>query len=157
MSTLIIYASKYGTTEKCAKLVSEKLKDQVDLVNIKKDKNVDLTKYDKVIIGGSIYMGKIQKEVTAFCTNNLNGLKRKRIGLFICAMSEGELADKALNTSFPAELLSIATAKECLGGEFLIDKMGFLHKLIVKKVSKVTENKSNIAMDKIQGFAEAMR
>ena len=64
MSTLIVYASKYGCTEKCVKLMSKKLNDKVDLINLKNINDIDLSKYDKVIIGGSIYIGRIQKEVT---------------------------------------------------------------------------------------------
>lgn len=59
MSTLIAYSTKYGCAEKCAKMISDELKDRVDLINLRKENDVDLQKYDKVIIGGSIYIGKI--------------------------------------------------------------------------------------------------
>jgi len=157
MNTLIVYASKYGTTEKCAKLIKKELNDQVELINLKKLKDVNLSKYDKVIIGGSIYIGKIQKEVTEFCSKYLDILKEKRIGLFVCGMQDADVINTELSQSFPIELLKIAEVKEYLGGEFLIDKMGFMDKMIVKNVSKVTSNKSNILEDKIHKFAQAMK
>jgi menaquinone-dependent protoporphyrinogen oxidase len=156
MNTLIVYASKYGCTEKCAKLIAKELNDKVDIINLKKVKDMNLSKYDKVIIGGSIYIGKIQKDVAEFCSKYLDELKEKQIGLFICGMAEGEAIKTELNKNFRPELLKIAKAKEYLGGEFLLDKMSFMDKIIVKKVSKVKSNKCNILEDKIHEFTQAM-
>lgn len=156
MNTLVVYASKYGCAEKCAKMVANKLKDNVDLINLKDTKNVDFSKYDKVIIGGSIYIGKIQKEVTEFCSKYLDVLKNKSIGLFICGMQEDAAIEAEINTNFPQELLKIAQAKEHLGGEFIFEKMNFFEKMIVKKVSKITSNKSNVLEDNISKLVQLM-
>lgn len=156
MNTLIVYSSKYGCAEKCAKLIKEKLNEEVELMNLKNAKDIDISKYDKVIIGGSIYIGKIQKSVTEFCTKYLDQLVQKKIGLFICGMQDVEVMNTELNQNFPTELLEIATSKQWLGGEFLLDEMSFMDKLIVKKVSKVTSNQSNIFDDEINQFAQVM-
>ena len=156
MNTLIVYASKYGCTEKCVELLSKKLNREVDIMNLKKSIDIDISKYEKIIIGGSIYIGRIQKEVTEFCSKNIEELKKKRIGLFICGMQEGDIINTELNENFSPALIKIADAKECFGGEFNFDKMTFIEKFIVKKVSKVTSNKSNILEDNIHKFAQAM-
>lgn len=156
MNTLIVYASKYGCTEKCAELLSKELIDKVDIINLKKVSDIDISKYEKIIIGGSIYIGKIQKEVTEFCSKNLGNLKEKRIGLFICGMQEGEAINTEFSQNFNPELIKIADAREHFGGEFIFDKMNFIEKIIVKKVSKVTSNKSNILENNIQKFAQVM-
>lgn len=156
MNTLIVYASKYGCTEKCAELLCKELVGEVDMVNLKKVKDINISKYEKIIIGGSIYIGKIQKEVTEFCSGNLDSLKEKTIGLFICGMQEGDIINTELNQNFSPQLTHTAKAKACFGGEFTFDKMNFLEKLIVKKVSKVTSNKSNILKENIDKFAEVM-
>lgn len=156
MNTLIVYATKYGCTEKCAELLSKELDGHVDLINLKKVKNVDIVKYEKVIIGGSIYIGKIHKEVTQFCSDHLEQLKNKRIGLFICGMQEGEAIEHEINQNFNAELIERAEAKEYFGGEFNFGKMNFLERFIVKKVSKVTTDRSNILQDHIHRLAQVM-
>ena len=156
MNTLIVYAGKYGCTEKCAGLLSKELNGQVDIKNLKKVKDIDISNYEKIIIGGSIYIGKIQKEVIEFCLKNLDKLMEKRIGLFICGMQEGDAVKTELHENFNLELIKIAEAKECFGGEFIFDKMNFMEKVIVKKISKVTSNKSNILEGNIMKFAEAM-
>ena len=156
MNTLIVYASKYGCTEKCAELLSKELNGEVDIINLKRIRDIDISKYEKIIIGGSIYIGKIQKEVTVFCLKNLDKLMEKRIGLFICGMQEGDTINTELNQNFNPVLIKIADAKECFGGEFILDKMNSMEKFIVKKISKVTSNKSNILKENILKFAQAM-
>lgn len=145
MNTLIVYATKYGCTEKCAKILSEKLIRKVDLCNLKGGKSVELSQYDQLIIGGSIYMGKIRKEVSEFCTKNLSVLKEKKIGLFICGMQEGDQAETQLNQSFPEELLVNAVARESFGGEFRFNKMNFMERFIIKMVTK--KDQSSPAVD----------
>ncbi len=156
MNTLIVYASKHGCTEKCAQLVAKELHNKTDIINLNTQENIDISKYDKVIIGGSIYIGKIQKAVSQFCSTNLNELKRKKIGLFICGMQEGDAITTEINQNFPAELINIAAAKEHLGGEFVFAKMNFVEKFIVKKVSKTSTDKSNILTDNISKLSLAM-
>lgn len=88
MNTLIVYASKYGCTEKCARLLADQLTGTVELHHLKKDRAKDWSSYDTIVIGGPIYAGQIRKEVTAFCEEHMELLKQKRLGLFICGMQE---------------------------------------------------------------------
>lgn len=136
MSTLIIYATKHGAARKCAENLSQKITGTVDLYNLKTETIPDLTPYEKVIIGGSIYAGTMHKEIKEFCTKNFNTLKEKKIGLFICCMNK-KASEMQLNNAFPKELLEQATAKMSFGGEFRFSEMNFMEKLITKMVSKV--------------------
>ncbi len=135
MNTLIVYRSKHGTTGKCAAILSEKFPGTVDVYDLKLAVAPDLTKYDRVVIGGSIYAGRIQKEIKEFCTQNLNLLMNKKLGLFICCMFPNH-AEMQLKNSFPQELLSNAAAKESFGGEMRFSDMNFAEKAITKMVSK---------------------
>ena len=56
MKTLILYATKYGATEACARLLAQNLEGEVQIINIKQAKDIDLRKYDRVILGSSIYV-----------------------------------------------------------------------------------------------------
>jgi menaquinone-dependent protoporphyrinogen oxidase len=64
VKTLIIYASKTGTTEKCAKDIEKQLENST-AVNIS-TKNEDIIKYDLIIIGTPIRMGIIDKKIKKF-------------------------------------------------------------------------------------------
>jgi menaquinone-dependent protoporphyrinogen oxidase len=137
-------------------MLVDKLQGEVELHNLKKTRDIDLSRYNKIVIGGSIYIGKIQKEVTEFSSSNLNALKEKKIGLFICGMQEEEVVEKELKDSFPDELYSSAVAKEVFGGEFIFKKMNFFERLIIKKVSKIDKDVSTVSEEKITRFAEVM-
>lgn len=156
LKTLIVYSSKYGCTEKCADFLSKELKDKPDIINLKNCKDINLSLYNKVIIGGSIYMGKIQKEVSDFCSKNLEVLKEKQIGLFNLMECGRWFNYTEINQNFPKELIEIATVIKHFGGEFDFSKMGFFEKLIVKIVAKASSNKSNILKDNITNFAKIM-
>lgn len=165
MKTLIVYGSKHGCTEKCSNDLKGKLSGEVVVVDIKKDKIPDMNSFDNIVIGGSIYAGRIRKEITEFCSKNVAMLKNKKIGLFVCCMSEGDKAIEELNSCFPKELVSIAIAKEHFGGGFIFSKMNFFEKYIIKVVSK-KENKGskvdiskdilNINEENINRFAQLM-
>mgnify|MGYP004443261473 CR=1 FL=1 len=156
MNTLIVFSTKHGCTEKCAKLLSNELKDKIDLVNLKTAKDIDISTYDKVIIGGSIYIGRIQKEVREFCLNNLEKLKEKKVALFICGMQEGDLINTEINENFPKELIESSIIKSHFGGEYNFDNMSFFEKLTVKIVAKASSSKSNILNDNIKSFAKTL-
>lgn len=153
MKTVIIYATKHGFAKKCSEILSTKLKDNVDICNLKEHKSIELNQYDKVIIGGSIYMGQIQKEVKEFCLKNQGELKKKKIGLFICGMSEDDKIKDLLNNSFPQELISISIARESFGGEFILSKMNFFERFIVKKIAKTTVDISKFKEETVDKFA----
>ncbi|MFV3010682.1 flavodoxin domain-containing protein [Clostridium botulinum] len=153
MKTLIVYGTKHGTTEKCSKLLKDKLSGEVVIINIKKENMPDITEFNNIIIGGSIYMGQIQKEVKNFCIENINALKEKRVGLFICGLNEKDV-EAQLNNAFPKELLTNAVGKECLGGECILKNMNFFERFIMKKVSKIDKDTSKISEENINKFTQ---
>jgi menaquinone-dependent protoporphyrinogen oxidase len=147
MNTIIIYATKHGASKKCAELLAGRLTGKVDLCNIKEGNSPELSQYDNVIIGGSIYAGTIPKELSEFCTKNLTALKEKKLGLYICCMN-GKEAEKQLNNVFPQELLKAAVVKKSLGGEFKFKEMNFFERLITKMVSKsLAKEDPSLAID----------
>jgi menaquinone-dependent protoporphyrinogen oxidase len=156
MKTLIIYGSKHGATEKCTNLLKGKLDGEVTTVNVKKDQVPDIALFDKVIIGGSIYIGSIQKEIKEFCSKNVDTLKDKKLGLFICCMRDGNEAQTQITAAFPQELISNASAWDYFGGEFTFSKMNMIEKFITKKIAKIDKDTSNILTDNIDQFAKLM-
>ena len=123
MRALIVYGTKYGCTEKCVDILKSYLDIEVDVFNAKSNK-IRLEKYDVVIIGGSVYMGKIQKEVTHFCKRNIKKLLKKKLGIFVCCYTPNG-TDGFFETLFPVELLHHASYVTCVGGEMNYEKMNF--------------------------------
>ena len=156
MKTLIAYCTTHGCSEKTASELKMYLGEDAVLCNLKKEKTPGLKNFDRVIIGGSIHAGKIQKTIQHFCTKNLDTLKQMELGLFICCMEEGENARNQLQNVFPEELQEIAKASACLGGEFNFGKMNFIEKFVVRKIAHVEESVSKIDHSAIEHFSNRM-
>ena len=61
LKTAIIYTTTYGTTEKVANYIAEKLHyKNIDVVELKHNTDFDVSPYDIVILGASVYLGDIQ-------------------------------------------------------------------------------------------------
>jgi len=139
MKTLIIYTTKYGYTEDCVKEMKSHLKGDVLTVNILTEKLSSLEAFDNVIIGGSIYMGQMQKKLKAFCENNLSSLLEKRVALFLCC-GLPENFEQNLTSAFPSKLRENAVASECFGGELRTDKMKGPDRIISGLMKKVASD-----------------
>jgi len=156
MKTLIIYATSHGCTEKAVKELSQKLSGEIISMDLKNHPSLSLSEFDRIIIGGSIHAGLIQKRIRNFCSANLEQLKSKEIGLFICCMYEAEIAREEIKNAFPEELHQMAKTEAIFGGEYNFDKMNFVEKLLVKKIAKVSESVSKLDHDSIDRFANKM-
>ncbi|MGL4108925.1 flavodoxin domain-containing protein [Clostridium sp. LP20] len=144
MKSIIIFGSKYGTAEMCARKLKEKLGGEVDLVDINTNKDISLSDYDKVIIGGSIYMGMMNKEIKNFVQNNKEELIKKDFGLFMVCMSDNEKAKQQFKENFDEDILKNAKGKVNFGGAFLFSKMNFFERQIIKMISKSQKNDEKV-------------
>ena len=136
MKTLIVYASKYGTTRDCAIRLQELLGPDADLANLNEAPKTDVSGYDRVVIGSPLYMGKLQKSVRNFCKRNCAELLDKRVAFFICGFSEKDEAMKLLTGQVPDELLDSAAAIGHFGGEVRAEKAKSIDKFFLKKVQE---------------------
>ena len=155
-NTLILFMSGSGTAEKAAAYLAEKLGGNSDLVNLRKQRPPALASYRRVIIGGSIRAGKIQKQLRSWVEKRSSELKTMELGLFLCCMEEGENAEKQFNEAYPEELRQAARATGLFGGAFDFDRLNFLEKGIIKKVAGVSEPVSKIDYEAIDKFAVSM-
>ncbi|MFR1709563.1 MAG: flavodoxin domain-containing protein [Clostridium sp.] len=157
MKTLIVYASRYGCTKECAEGLSKLISGDVTVININ-NKVKEIKSFDTIIIGGSIYMGKIQKDISNFCKQNKNILLRKKIGLFICCYTPIEQTD-FINNFYDSDLLRHSKINSILGGEMRYDKMNFFYKKLFQSLNKIEGFKKgviepSISQHQIKKFSE---
>lgn len=156
MKTLIVYATKQGT----AKLVAEKLKTKLigetELVDLNVNSPRNLIEYDNIILGGSIYIGKIQKQMKSFVEENLSLLLNKRVCVYICAAEKNEKLEKELTDAFPEALLTKALFRDRVGESIDFNRLNFFNRMITKKVMGTTQSYVNIDEKKIDKIAKAL-
>jgi len=157
MKTLIVYASKHGCARKAAEKIRAALGDETEITDVRQSARFKLDQFERVIIGGSIHIGRIQSRVRNYIKKNLAQLLEKQVGLFICHMAEAAEAEQEFKNAYPQQLIEQAKATGLFGGEFNFEKMSFVEKYMVKKVGKVTESVSRINEDNIAKFIEKIR
>jgi len=156
--TAILYMSKHGTTNKVALEIKELLKeDDITLINLDKQSTPDLSQCARIIIGGSIHIGKIQKKIQLFCQQNQAVLKSKPLGLFLCCMYDGDKATEQFNTAFPEDLRAIAKCKSLMGYELHFDRMNLFDRTITKKITGYSESMSKINHNELKQFVMELK
>lgn len=129
MKTLIAYASRTGASEKCARMLAERIPDSTlcDLCREKPDPNA----YEQVIVGGGVRMGALHVDARQYLDGCKPVLLQKRLGLFLCA-GFAEKAGEIFANNVDPELRAHAVACECFGGEIDMGKLHGFDRLITK-------------------------
>ena len=156
MKVLIAYRSRYGATESCARSLAKKISADTALHDLRKRGRPSPAGFDVILIGGSIYAGKIQREIGSFCEQERDHLLSKKVGLFICCFYDGERAMAEMETAFPAWLSAHAFAREILGGELSLGKLSRLDKLLARSVIHLDRDISTVRGEAIDRLAQAV-
>ncbi len=158
MKTAIIYISRHGTTEKVSSRIAAKFpNEEVDIVNLRKQKLNDLTPYKRVIIGGSIHMGKVHKKTSLFIEKYHKELLQKDLALFLCCMEKDRVAQEQFDLAFPEDIRNKAISKGLLGFEYVFEKMSFIEKVMLKKITGKDKSFSKIDDAAIQSFVDGIK
>lgn len=157
MNILIIYSSKYGSTADCAKYLKAGFSGSVVLLDINRTNPqlIDWEKYDTVIVGSSIYVGKAAKKIRTLCSDYNDLLCTKRVGIFLCCALP-EKSNEYLSPNFPTELLKSALVIKSFGGEARLDKMKVVDKIIMKAATKGHYENLKISKEGMDTFIEQM-
>jgi menaquinone-dependent protoporphyrinogen IX oxidase len=91
--TLVVYATKGGTTEEYANAITSVLgenKWQVDVINLKKNHNPDLMLYRNVIVGSGIKMQRMHGDGRKFLEKDFGD---RKVAIFLSSL---ETRDEAI-------------------------------------------------------------
>lgn len=155
MKILIAFSTRYGTTQKCAEMLGNLLKEKqhdVDVINLKLTRSISLDSYDAVAVGGSFMMFRMNSHVKKFVQRNLDKLLKMKTGLFMCGADDKW--EEEIKKGFSQQLLDSAAAKGYFGFEMLWDRMSPFFKSTMQKAFKTTEPVLKINEENIKKFAE---
>ena len=154
MKTLIIYESRYGSVKKAVDFLSVKLKDFPDIKNSKEASKSNLDQYENILIGGSIVMGKIQKNIRDLIDKKMDLLLTKKIVLFIAAAAtDPEELKKEMDAAFPQQLSEKALYISHVGFGFNFEKMNFFYKSIIKKSMNTDKSIMELNLEELDKIA----
>lgn len=158
MKVAIIYATKYGSTAECAEQIAAKLKDdaETETIVLTKNSQIDLSRYDMVILGSGTYGNMVLGPMREFCATNLSRLLEKRVALFFLGIFEDDKLAREKLVAYPTSLQAHAFAYDCFGGVIDFEKLGFFARQFVRSFG-VKESFSTIDPKKIEAFVAAVR
>jgi menaquinone-dependent protoporphyrinogen oxidase len=157
MNVLIAYASKYGAVQKVSEELYEKLDVPTTMVNLRVSPEPDLASYDTVVIGGSIYAGRMLPSIPRFVERHREELLQRTVILFVSCLYTGDKGLQQLREAYPGWLQVHAKSAYNVGGEVILEKLRFLDRIIIKNFAKVGENISRIDESAIEQMAEDLR
>ncbi|MEC9485350.1 MAG: flavodoxin domain-containing protein [Candidatus Izemoplasma sp.] len=146
MKTLIIYASKHGTTKQCAQIIHNNRKG--DLHHIRECENLKPIDYDVIYIGSPVYAGRINKKIKQWIERYIDDLKNKQSIVFLSGMNPDGL-DEVIHQNFSDDIAKTLQL-EHVGGAFKFDDMNMFEKFIVKVVAKETSSVDNVNYNKVK-------
>ncbi len=168
ISSLIIYSSTDGHTKTICKRMIDFLKDKnvTKLVSLNDAKNLDLSEFNKIIIGASIRYGKHSKELYKFIELNRNILNEKE-SIFFSVNVVARKAEKntPYNNPYIKKFLTISKWRPKKIGVFAgrVDypNYNFFDKYIIKLIMFITKGPTDTSKSyeftdwsKVEGFAK---
>lgn len=154
MKTLILYATKYGATKEIAGRIAARIPGST-VCDLKSSSIPSVSQFDCIILGSSLYVGKIRKEAKVFITRNTEALSEKKIGLFLSGL-EPEHTKEFFANNFPEILFQNAKATAFLGGIYNPQKGSAFDKFLLKAAKKPAGSMNTVSDEEITRFAEEM-
>ena len=138
---LVTYATKYGATAEIAEEIGEVIR-QADLrTDVQPvERAGDVSRYDAVVLGSAVYIGRWRKEAAKFLKANEQALTGKAVWLFSSGPTgEGDPVELVQGWRFPGSLQPIADRIgprdiAIFHGATDVDKLNFLEKWMIKNV-----------------------
>ncbi len=158
MNTLIIYATKNGSVKEVAELIKKRTVGNVKIVNVHEEKIEDISKYDNILIGSSIYFGQIDRKIKNFIFLHRPEILQRKFGIFILAGEpKQDVLERQIKDAIPNDLYTKAEIVSVIGSEIKLKKFSWIVRLILKYVRKVKNSYKDIDNDKITDFAERFK
>ena len=89
--TIIAYQTKSGVSKEIAELIAAVLSEnygmEVDIIDLKENKNPDITNYDNIVVGSGIRMGRWYKHPKSFLSKH--DFNNKKLAIYLSAGKAG--------------------------------------------------------------------
>jgi len=155
VNVLIVYTSRHGTTRTLVDNIVEHLAASVDVINLKTQTMPNLDRYQKILIGGPIYNGRVSGSIRHFCEKHKTQLLSRKVGLFLSCITGFEQAERYMKVSFPRWLLEHAFAKEQLGGKLIRKSIRPSQRLLLSLLVGIREDRDTLNPDALTRLVAA--
>jgi len=168
---LIIYSTTSGHTKIICERIKNFLKDGnlVELLSLEDAKKVDLSNFEKIIIGASIRYGKHSKELYKFINLNKNILDQKKSAFFsVNVVARKPEKNTAETNPYINKFLKISKWKpnkiSVFAGKVDYPKYNYFDKYIIKFIMFITKGPTDTSRSyeftdwsKVDDFSKELR
>lgn len=155
MKSAVVYATRHGTSRKVADRIATALGD-CETYSIQEARNLDPAAFERIVLGCSIHAGNSPKSMRDFCRRHREALLARPLALFLCSMNPKE-REHNRDVAYPKELRNHALACELVGGEYLVDRMNFVERFLVRRFSGATSSLSMLDEAAMERLVTALR
>ena len=154
MKTLIIYATKNGSVKEVAQLIKKELVGEVKIIDSRDKIIKDISEFDNILIGSSIYFGQLNKRIKRFIFIHRPEIVHRNFGIFLMAAEpKPELMKKQIKNAIPNDLYTSAKIISVIGSEIKLEKFSALIRFVLKYFKKIKSSYKDIDKEKIKEFA----
>ena len=165
----------YSTTDGHTKMICERIKNfltdgnLVELLSLEDAKKVDISNFEKIIIGASIRYGKHSKELYKFINLNKNILDQKKCAFFsVNVVARKPEKNTAETNPYINKFLKISKWRpskiEVFAGKVDYPNYNFFDKYIIKFIMFITKGPTDTSQSyeftdwsKVDDFSEELR
>ena len=167
MKSLILYSSTDGHTKKiCDFINANSTKNNFEILSINNVLDLNLEKYELIVLGASIRYGKHKKNVLKFVNRNLETLNRKKNAFFSVNVVARKPEKNSPDTNpyikkFLKKTKWIPKKLGVFAGKVDYPKYNFFNRLIIRFIMLITKGPTDITKsyeftnwDDIKKFAQ---
>ena len=168
---LIIYSTTDGHTKMICERIKSFLSDSnlVELFSLEDSKKVDLSNFEKIIIGASIRYGKHSKELYKFINLNKNILDKKKCAFFSVNVVARKLEKNTAETNpYINKFLKISKWRpnkiKVFAGKVDYPSYNFFDKYIIKLIMFITKGPTDTSQSyeftdwsKVENFSKEFK
>ena len=170
-SFLIIYSSTNGHTKKICERITDFLNDgnSAELVSLEDAKKIDLSYFEKIVIGASIRYGKYSKDLYKFVNLNKKILDQKENAFFSVNVVARKLEKNSAETNpYIKKFLKFSNWKpnkiKVFAGKVDYPNYNFFDKYIIKFIMFITSGPTDTSQSydftdwsKVNDFCEELK
>ena len=130
MKILIVYSSVWGVSKQCAQMLADMLCDKHEVSVFSIENAPSPAGFDVAVVGGSVRMGRLNRQLRSYLKNNAEALSGMNTALFMCC-GLSENFDDYVALQFPTSVIP-SLGIHYFGGELKPEKLHGMDKLFVK-------------------------
>jgi len=149
MKLLIVFDSFRGYTRRFIRALAKALP-EAQICDLRKAKAPSPADFDRVILGGPVYMGKLTRRMNEYLRQYGDVLTQKELGIFISCLLLNQ-ATQQMADSFPKPVFFAAQCRAFIGGS-LDSPLGRIMAKLVDDQPMVTEKMARAALQQLIDF-----